>query len=156
MNESRQFAVDEESQELQTTKPQNLEAFLRDNVFGDDFKVYEEKLTKLSQYVENINNEISKLEARLLKEISDVKAQYDGIPEGIAQRVDNRIDELISRTENDLEKLSMLINEFATDFQMQIDTLRSETESKESLSQTERQAFADALIRIGTQLKNEL
>ncbi len=156
MNESQQLVTDEDSQELQTTKPQNLESYLRDNVFGDDFRVYEEKLNKLSQDVEKLHSEISDIESTLIKEISEVKAQYSNIPDNITQRIDNRIDELISRTENDLEKLSMLINEFATDFQTQIDTLRSETETMESSSKTERQVFADTLIKIGTQLKNEL
>ncbi len=156
MNESQQLVTDEDSQEGQTTKPQNLESYLRDNVFGDDFRVYEEKLNKLSQDVEKLHSEISDIESKLVKEISEVKAQYSNIPDNITQRIDNRIDELISRTENDLEKLSMLINEFATDFQTQIDTLRSETETMESSRQTERQVFADTLIKIGTQLKNEL
>ena len=90
MNETQQVLVDEEAQEPQETKPQNLESYLRDNIFGDDFRDYNDKLQKLTQ-------EISGMEARLLREISDVKAQYGNMPDNITQRVDNRIDELISR-----------------------------------------------------------
>lgn len=149
MNETQQVLVDEEAQEPQETKPQNLESYLRDNIFGDDFRDYNDKLQKLTQ-------EISGIEARLLKEISDVKAQYGNMPDNITQRIDNRIDELISRGENDLEKLSMLINEFATDFQAQIDQLRTETQMLESTNQIDRQKLADVLIEIATQLKKEL
>jgi hypothetical protein len=149
MNETQQVLVDEEAQEPQETKPQNLESYLRDNIFGDDFRDYNDKLQKLTQ-------EISGMEARLLREISDVKAQYGNMPDNITQRVDNRIDELISRGENDLEKLSMLINEFATDFQAQIDQFRTETQMLESTNQIDRQKLADVLIEIATQLKKEL
>jgi hypothetical protein len=156
MNETQQVLVDEEAQEPQETKPQNLESYLRDNIFGDDFRDYNDKLQKLTQEIEIIHQEISGMEARLLKEISDVKAQYGNMPDNITQRVDNRIDELISRGENDLEKLSMLINEFATDFQAQIDQFRTETQMLESTNQIDRQKLADVLIEIATQLKKEL
>ena len=69
--------------------------------------------------------------------------------------VDNRIDEHISRTENDLEKLSMLINEFATDFQAQIEGLQTETQKLQDTGQSEKHTLADALIAIGNQLKKE-
>ncbi len=156
MNETQQVLVDEEAQEPQETKPQNLESYLRDNIFGDDFRDYNDKLQKLTQEIEIIHQEISGMEARLLREISDVKTQYGNMPDNITQRVDNRIDELISRGENDLEKLSMLINEFATDFQVQIDQLRTETQMLESTKQIDRQKLADVLIEIATQLKKEL
>jgi phosphoglycerate-specific signal transduction histidine kinase len=156
MNETQQVLVDEEAQEPQETKPQNLESYLRDNIFGDDFRDYNDKLQKLTQEIEIIHQEISGMEARLLREISDVKAQYGNMPDNITQRVDNRIDELISRGENDLEKLSMLINEFATDFQAQIDQFRTETQMLESTNQIDRQKLADVLIEIATQLKKEL
>ena len=155
MNETQQVLVDEEAQEPQETKPQNLESYLRDNIFGDDFRDYNDKLQKLTQEIEIIHQEISGMEARLLKEISDVKAQYGNMPDNITQRIDNRIDELISRGENDLEKLSMLINEFATDFQAQIDQFRTETQMLESTNQMDRQKLADVLIEIATQLKKE-
>ena len=156
MNETQQVLVDEEAQEPQETKPQNLESYLRDNIFGDDFRDYNDKLQKLTQEIEIIHQEILGMEARLLREISDVKAQYGNMPDNITQRVDNRIDELISRGENDLEKLSMLINEFATDFQAQIDQFRTETQMLESTNQIDRQKLADVLIEIATQLKKEL
>ena len=156
MNETQQVLVDEEAQEPQETKPQNLESYLRDNIFGDDFRDYNDKLQKLTQEIEIIHQEISGMEARLLREISDVKTQYGNMPDNITQRVDNRIDELISRGENDLEKLSMLINEFATDFQAQIDQFRTETQMLESTNQIDRQKLADVLIEIATQLKKEL
>lgn len=156
MKETAQPLVMEEVEESQQTKPQNLESYLRDSIFGDDFRKYDEKIEKLTQELENTQRRIVEVETRLVKEISEVKAQYGGIPDNIAQRVDNRIDELISRGENDLEKLSMLINELATDFQSKIDMLQTETQTLQNSSQADRQALADALIAIGTQIKEEL
>lgn len=155
MKETRQKLVMEDTQETDQPKQQNLEAYLRDSIFGDDLRNYDEKIEKLTQEVENTRQSISEVEARLLKEISDVKELYGNIPDNIVQRVDNRIDELISRTENDLEKLSVLINEFATDFQAQIDGVQTETQTLQDNNNSNRQSFADALIAIGTQLKNE-
>lgn len=155
MKETPQPPVIKETEESPQAKPQNLEAYLRESIFGDEFRDYNEKLEKLTQELENAQQSIVEMETRLLKEITAVKEQYGDIPEDIAQRVDNRIDELISRSENDLEKLSMLINEFATDFQAQIDGLRTETQKLQNDGQSDRQVLANALITIGTQLKKE-
>jgi len=155
MKEPQQQVVIDDTPESQQPEQQNLESFLRDSIFGDDLRNYNEKFDKLTQEIEITRQSIAEVEARLLKEISDVKAQYSDIPDGIVQRVDNRIDELISRSENDLEKLSMLINEFATDFQAKIDELQTETQMLQNTKQTDRQALADTLIAIGSQLKKE-
>lgn len=155
MKETQQPPMVEDTEESQQTKPQNLEAYLRESIFGDEFRDYNEKLEKLTQELEIVQQSIVEVETQLLKEIAAVKAQYGNIPDNIVQRVDNRIDELISRSENDLEKLSMLINEFATDFQVQIDGLRTETQMLQNTGQSDRQTLADALIAIGTQLKKE-
>ena len=155
MKETPQPPVIKETEESSQAKPQNLEAYLRESIFGDEFRDYNEKLEKLTQELENVQQSLVDVETRLLKEVAAVKAQYGDIPDNIAQRVDNRIDELISRSENDLEKLSMLINEFATDFQAQIDGLRTETQMLQNDGQSDRQALANALITIGTQLKKE-
>ena len=155
MKEPKQPFVMEDTQQAQQPKQQNLESFLRDSIFGDDLRNYDEKIEKLTQEIENTRQTISDVETRLLKEISDVKEQYGNIPDNIVQRVDNRIDELISRSENDIEKLSMLINEFATDFQAQIDAVQTETQTLQNNNHSDRQALADALITIGTQLKKE-
>lgn len=155
MKETQQQSVMEDSQEIDQPKPQNLEAYLRDSIIGDDLRNYDEKIEKLTQEVENTRHSISEVESRLLKEITDIKELYGNMPDNIVQRVDNRIDELISRTENDLEKLSVLINEFATDFQAQIDVLQTETQTLQNSNNSDRQTFADALIAVGTQLKNE-
>ena len=155
MKETQQPPVVEGTEESQQTKPQNLEAYLRESIFGDEFRDYNEKLEKLTQELEMVQQSIVEAETRLLKEIAAVKAQYGNIPDNIVQRVDNRIDELVSRSENDLEKLSVLINEFATDFQVQIDGLRTETQMLQNTGQSDRQTLADALIAIGTQLKKE-
>ena len=155
MKETRQKLVMEGPQETDQPKPQNLEAYLRDSILGDDLRNYDEKIEKLTQEVENTRQSISEVESRLLKEISDLKELYGHIPDNIVQRVDNRIDELISRTENDLEKLSVLVNEFATGFQAQIDGVQAETQTLQNNNNSNRQSFADALIAIGTQLKNE-
>ena len=145
----------EESQETETQQQPNLESYLRNNIFGDDFRVYNEKLEQLTQELENARKSIADVEARLVSELSEVKEQHANIPDNIVQRVDTRIDELISRNENDLDKLSQLINEFATDFQAQIEELRTESQMLQKNSQVDRHTLADALIRIGTQLKNE-
>ena len=145
----------EESQETETQQQPNLESYLRNNIFGDDFRVYNEKLELLTQELENARKSIADVEARLVSELSEVKEQHANIPDNIVQRVDTRIDELISRNENDLDKLSQLINEFATDFQAQIEELRTESQMLQKNSQVDRHTLADALIRIGTQLKNE-
>lgn len=155
MKETQQQVVVEDTQETDQHKPQNLEAYLRDSIIGDDLRYYDEEIGKLTQEVENTRRSISEVESRLLKEITEIKELYGNMPENIVQRVDNRIDELISRTENDLEKLSVLINEFATDFQAQIDVLQTDTQTLQNSNNSERQSFADALIAIGTQLKNE-
>ncbi len=145
----------EESQEQETPQQPNLESYLRDNIFGDDFRAYNEKIEQLTQELEDTRKSISDVEARLVSELSEVKEQHGNLPDNIVQRVDTRIDELISRSENDLDKLSQLINEFATDFQAQIEELRTESKMLQENSQVDRYTFADALIRIGTQLKNE-
>lgn len=155
MKEPQQPVVIDDTPESQQTQPQNLESFLRDSLFGDEFRKYNEQLEKITQDIEITRQSIAEVEARLLKEISDIKAQSGNIPDSIQQQVDNRIDELISRSENDLEKLSMLINEFATEFQEQIDGLRTETQVLQNTGQSDRQVLADALIAIGTQLKKE-
>ncbi len=145
----------EESQETETQQQPNLESYLRNNIFGDDFRVYNEKLELLTQELENTRKSIADVEARLVSELSEVKEQHGNIPDNIVQRVDTRIDELISRNENDLDKLSQLINEFATDFHAQIEELRTESQMLQKNIQVDRHTLADALIRIGTQLKNE-
>ena len=155
MKKTQQPPVVEDAQESQQTSPQNLESYLRDNIFGDDFRKYNDLLEKLTQELQNVQQNVAEVETRLLKEISDVKAQYGNIPDNIVLRVDSRIDELISRSENDLEKLSMLINEFATDFQAQIDGLQTETQMLQNSGQSDRQVLAEALIAIGNQIKKE-
>ena len=155
MKEQQQPIVMENTQQTQQTKPQDLESYLRDSIFGDDLRNYDEKFEQVSQELENTQQSISDVESRLLKEIADVKEQYGNMPDNIVQRVDNRIDELISRVESDIEKLSGLINEFATDFQTQIDGLLTETQTLQNNSHSDRQTLAEALIAIGTQLKNE-
>lgn len=145
----------EKSQKAETPQQPNLESYLRDNIFGDDFRVYNEKIEQLAQELENTRKSIGDVEARLVSELTEVKEQHGNIPDNIVQRVDTRIDELISRSENDLDKLSQLINEFATDFQAQIEELRAESQMLQQNSQVDRHTLADALIRIGTQLKNE-
>lgn len=154
MREIKPSQIDE-SQEQETPQQPNLESYLRDNIFGDDFRVYNEKIEQLTQELENTRKSISDVEARLVSELSEVKEQHGNIPDNIVQRVDTRIDELINRSENDLDKLSQLINEFITDFQAQIEELRAESKMIQENSQVDRHTFADALIKIGTQLKNE-
>lgn len=155
MKETQPPPVIENTQESQQPSTQNLESYLRDNIFGDDFRKYNDQLEKLTQELKTVQESVSEVEARLLKEISDVKAQYGNIPDNIVLQVDNRIDELISRSENDLEKLSMLVNEFATDFQEQIEGLQGVTQILQKSRQSDQQVLADALIAIGNQLKEE-
>ncbi len=155
MKETQQPPLIDDTQETQQTVPQNLEAYLRDAIFGADFRKYNDQLDNLTIELSNVQHTVTEIEARLLKEISDIKAQYGNTPDNIMLHVDNRIDDHISRTENDLEKLSMLINEFATDFQSQIEGLQTETQKIQNTGQSEKQTLADALIAIGNQLKKE-
>lgn len=155
MKETQHPPLIDDTQETQQTGPHNLESYLRDTIFGADFRNYNDQLEKLTIELGNVQHSVTEVEARLLKEISDIKAQYGNIPDNIMLHVDNRIDDHISRTENDLEKLSMLINEFATDFQAQIEGLQTETQKLQNSGQSEKQTLADALIAIGNQLKKE-
>ncbi|MCG9129791.1 hypothetical protein JT359_19550 [Candidatus Poribacteria bacterium] len=144
----------EESDQEETQQP-NLESYLRDNIFGDDFRVYDEKLQKLTQELQETRKSITDVEARLVSELSEIKEQHGNIPDNIVQRVDTRIDELISRSENDIDKLSQLINEFATEFQAKIEELQTQSQTMQTNNQVDKNSLADALIRIGSQLKNE-
>ena len=155
MKETQHPPLIEETQETQETDPQNLESYLRNAIFGADLQKYNDQLEKLTIELGNVQHKVTEIEATLLKEISDIKTQYGNIPDNIMLHVDNRIDEHTSRTENDLEKLSMLINEFATDFHAQIDGLQTETQKLQDSNQSEKHTLADALIAIGNQLKKE-
>ena len=73
MKETQQQLVMEDTQETQQSQTQNLEDYLRDSIFGDDLRNYDEKFEQVTQEIENTQQNISDVESRLLKGIADVK-----------------------------------------------------------------------------------
>ena len=59
MKEAQQPLVTKETEEVQQPKPQNLESYIRDSIFGDDFRNYDEKFAKLTQELESIRQSIA-------------------------------------------------------------------------------------------------
>ena len=117
--------------------------------------------------------EIRKLSGQL--ESEDVLTA-DKIETLIDTRIDARLDSIAGRSEADLQKLSTLVDEFAREFQAQIDQLNNETKllreqtrrNQESLrtdlaSETEtlestkidRLTLSEALITLGMKLKED-
>ncbi len=157
MKDIRETSTIEETREPQPTPPQNLEAYLRDSLFGDDLRRYDEKLRTLTVEIEKTRESLATAETRILKEIADAKTSYENrIADEITQRVDSRMDELINDRERELEQLSTFINQFAEDFQAQIDKLQQQIKASLNADRLERQALAELLITFGKQLKEEL
>ena len=157
MKDIPETSTSEETREPQPTPPQDLESYLRDSLFGEDLRRYDEKLQTLTAELENTRGSLADVETRILKEIADAKTSYENhITNYIKQHVDSRMDELINRREDELEQLSTFINQFAEDCQAQIDKLAQQVKTFHNTNRLERQAFADALITLGKQLKEEL
>lgn len=182
--------------DAEARKAQQLEAYLRDSVVGRYIQNYNKRLRDLSQTVEKtrqqVDDKLATVEQHFTEEIADVKTEIrrlsgqlenedmlltaDKIDTRIDARIDERLDGIAGRSEADLQKLSTLVDEFAREFQAQIDRLSNETKllreqtrrNQESLrtdlaSETEtlestkidRLTLSEALIALGMKLKED-
>lgn len=175
---------------------QQLEMHLRDSVIGRYIRNYNKRLRTLSQELEQtrqqIDDKIRDIEKRFAQGITEVKTDVRNLSDKLEDdnsaltlekietlinaRIDVRLDGITGRDEADLQRLSTLINEFASEFQAQIDRISNETKllreqtrrSQESLradvtSETEalettkvdRIALSETLIALGVKLKED-
>lgn len=173
-----------------------LEAHLRDSVVGRYIRSYNKRLRTLNQELEDIRQQVddklARIDRRVAEEIAEVKTDIRSMSdqlggedlgltlekiEGLIDaKLDARLDGITARGEADLQKLSTLINDFASEFQKQIDRLTNETKlmrdqarrNQESLrtelvSETEtlettkvdRLTLAETLIMLGMKLKDD-
>ena len=192
----QELEIDDTETDADARKAQQLEAYLRDSIVGRYIQNYNKKLRTLSQDVEKtrqqVDDKLAAVEQRFTEEIADIKAEVrklsgqlgnenllltaDKIEALIDTRMDARLDGITGRSEADLQKLSTLIDEFAREFQAQIDRLTNETKllreqtrrNQESLradlaSETEalestkidRLTLSEALITLGMKLKED-
>lgn len=175
---------------------QQLEMHLRDSVIGRYIRNYNKRLRTLSQELaqtrQQIDDKIRDIEKRFAQGITEVKTDVRNLSDKLEDdnsaltlekietlinaRIDIRLDGITGRDEADLQRLSTLINEFASAFQAQIDRISNETkllreqtrQSQESLradvtSETEaleaakvdRIALSETLIMLGVKLKED-
>ena len=194
--DAQQPEIDNTETDADARKTQQLEAYLRDSVVGRYIQNYNKRLRDLSQAVEktrqHIDDKLAAAEQNFTEEIAEVKAEMrklsgqlenenllltaDKIEALIDTRMDERLGGIAERRETDLQKLSTLVDEFAREFQAQIDQLSNETKllreqtrrNQESLrsdlaSETEtleatkidRLTLSEALITLGMKLKED-
>jgi phage host-nuclease inhibitor protein Gam len=188
--------IDDTETEADAQKAQQLEAYLRDSIVGRYIRNYNKRLRTLSQNLEKtrqqVDDKLATMEQRFIGEIADVKADIrklsdqlesdnllltaDKVEALIDTRIDARLDGITGRGEADLQKLSALVDEFAREFQAQIDRLSNETKllreqtrrNQEALradltSETEtleatkidRLTLSETLITLGMKLKED-
>lgn len=181
--------------QVEPTREQ-LETHLRDSIVGRYIRSYNKRLRTLSQELEEmrqqVDDKLTGLDQRITQEMAEVRTDVRGLStklgnedsgvtldkiEGLIDaKIDARLDGITARGEADLQKLSTLINEFAHEFQTEIDRLTNETKllreqarrNQESLrteliSETEtlettkvdRLTLAETLIMIGMKLKDD-
>lgn len=173
-----------ETQNAPTPRQNELDAYLRESIIGSYIRSVNKRLRTLSREVEEseqrVEEKIAALETQFQTELEAVKAEIRNLPQGLESLIDARIDARLNgmthQGEEDLQKLSTLINDFAREFQAQLDRLRTETQrvreqtqrTQEALradlaaetetldiGKVDRLTLADALITLGTQLKEE-
>lgn len=188
--------IDDTETEMDARKAQQLEEYLRDGIVGRYIRNYNKRLRTLSQDLEKtrqqVDDKIAAMEQRFIGEIADVKADIrkladllesdnvlltaDKVEAVVDTRIDAKLDGITSRGEADLQKLSALVDEFAREFQAQIDRLSDETKllreqtrrNQEALradltSETEtleatkidRLTLSETLIALGIKLKQD-
>lgn len=188
--------IDDTETETDARKAQQLEEYLRDSIVGRYIRNYNKRLRTLSQDLEKtrqqVDDKLAAMEQRFIGEIADVKADIrklseqlesdnllltaDKVETLIDTRIDTRLDGITGRGEADLQKLSALVDEFAREFQAQIDRLSNETKllreqtrrNQEALradltSETEtleatkidRLTLSETLITLGMKLKED-
>lgn len=173
-----------------------LEAQLRDSIVGRYIRSYNKRLRTLNQELENIRQQVddklARIDRSVTEEIAEVKTDIRSMSDKVGgedlgltlekieglidAKLDARLDGITARGEADLQKLSTLINDFASEFQKQIDRLTNEAKlmrdqarrNQESLrtelvSETEtlettkvdRLTLAETLIMLGMKLKDD-
>ncbi|MXV72769.1 hypothetical protein F4Z99_00655 [Candidatus Poribacteria bacterium] len=188
--------IDDTETEADARKAQQLEEYLRDSIVGRYIRNYNKRLRTLSQDLEKarqqVDDKLAAMEQRFIGEIAGVKADVrklsdqlesdnvlltaDKVEALIDTRIDARLDGITGRGEADLQKLSALVDEFAREFQAQIDRLSNETKllreqtrrNQEALradltSETEtleatkidRLTLSETLITLGMKLKED-
>ena len=197
-----QDRIDVQDSEHDSAEPEvepareQLEAHLRDSIVGRYIRSYNKRLRTLSQELEKmrqqVDDKLTRIDQRVTQEIAEVKtdirslsAKLDSEDSGVTldkieglidAKIDARLDGITSRGEADLQKLSTLINEFAHEFQTEIDRLSNETKllreqarrnqealRTELISETEtlettkvdRLTLAETLIMLGMKLKDD-
>lgn len=173
-----------------------LEAHLRDSIVGRYIRSYNKRLRTLNHELEELRrlleDRFAGVDRRVTQEVTEIKTGIRSLApkdtaddlgltlekiEGLIDaKLDARLDGMTARGEADLQKLSTFINEFANDFQEQIDRLSNEvrllreqgrrnqealrteltaeTETLET-SKVDRLTFAETLIMLGMKLKDE-
>ena len=175
---------------------EQLEAQLRDSIVGRYVRSYNKRLRVLNQELKEMQQELddklTRIDQRVTEEIAEVRADIRSLSaklgnedsgltldkiEGLVDaKIDARLDVATARGEADLQKLSTLVNEFAHEFQTEINRLGNETKllreqarrNQESLrteviSETEtlestkvdRITLAETLIILGMKLKDD-
>lgn len=188
--------IDDTETETDAQKAQQLEAYLRDSIVGRYIRNYNKRLRTLSQDLEKtrqqVDDKLATMEQRFIGEIADVKSDIRKLSEQLESdnllltadkvealvdtRIDAKLDGITGRGEADLQKLSALVDEFAREFQAQIDRLSNETKllreqtrrNQEALradltSETEtleatkidRLTLSETLITLGMKLKED-
>ena len=188
--------IDDTETETDARKAQQLEEYLRDSIVGRYIRNYNKRLRTLSQDLEKtrqqVDDKIAAMEQRFIGELADVKADIrklsdqlesdnllltaDKVEAVVDTRIDAKLDGITSRGEADLQKLSTLVDEFAREFQAQVDRLSDETKllreqtrrNQEALradltSETEtleatkidRLTLSETLIALGMKLKED-
>ncbi len=193
----QELEIDDNTEtDTESQKAQQLEEYLRDSVVGRYIQNYNKRLRTLSQSVEKtrqqVDDKLAAVEQHFAEEIADVKTEIrrlsgqlenedllltsDKIEALIDTRMDERLKGIAGRSEADLQKLSTLVDDFAREFQAQVDRLSNETKllreqtrrNQESLrsdlaSETEtlestkidRLTLSEALISLGMKLKED-
>jgi hypothetical protein len=188
--------IDDTETEADARKAQQLEEYLRDSIVGRYIRNYNKRLRTLSQDLEKtrqqVDDKIEAMEQRFIGEIADVKADIrklsdqlesdnllltaDKVEALVDTRIDAKLDGITDRSESDLQKLSTLVDEFAREFQAQIDRLSDETKllreqtrrnqdalradltsETETLEATkiDRLTLSETLIALGMKLKED-
>lgn len=188
--------IDDTETEADARKAQQLEEYLRDSIVGRYIRNYNKRLRTLSQDLEKarqqVDDKIAAMEQRFIGEIADVKADIRKLAEQLESdnllltadkvealvdtRIDAKLDNITGRSEADLQKLSTLVDEFAREFQAQIDRLSDETKllreqtrrnqdalradltsETETLEATkiDRLTLSETLIALGMKLKED-
>ena len=139
--------IDDTETEMDAQKAQQLEGYLRDSIVGRYIRNYNKRLRTLSQDLEKarqqVDDKLAAMEQRFIGEIAGVKADIrklsdllesdnvlltaDKVEALVDTRIDAKLDGITSRGEADLQKLSALVDEFAREFQAQIDRVSDET-----------------------------